>query len=162
MNKFVKEATDKLKNEDGQEIIWGIAGILGIIVIYFILFSTLYEMNQPHPQTVTIYNEAGEVLKTYSGDPLNVEISDGTISFTYNQVCMSYTVTGFTCENGKDYKVVMADDVIKTLDLNADDTSDEDADLKRDDGEDDKENGYEIGKMDTPVFYEGANQNLQK
>ena len=81
---------------------------------------------RPHPETVTIYNEAGEVLKTYSGDPLNVESSDGTISFTYNQVYMSYTVTALTCENGKDYKVVMADDVIKTLGLNADGTSDVD------------------------------------
>ena len=120
MNKFVKVASDKLKNNHGDmgaPTMFLIS--LTLIILLVIGVCTIF----PTHDTVTVYGDDGVLLETYSGDDMGIHLSEKRISFAYNKAVYSFTIESYAQAGDNSYKVVINDSTAKTLGLKTNGTS---------------------------------------
>lgn len=79
-----------------------------------------YEASKVH--TITVYNEAGDIVKTYSGPYMNIENKNNIIYFTCNNTNMSFAVESSSNKDSENYTVVVDDNTAKGLCLEQNDT----------------------------------------
>ena len=77
-------------------------------------------------RTITVYNEAGDIVKTYSGRYMNIENTNNIIYFTCNHTNMSFAVDSSSNKDGENYTVVVDDNTAKSLGLEQNDTGNAD------------------------------------